>query len=131
MGPAQKLVALKELSQLYKLESESENRKNGKIKEKYLEIIHKCLEISNADPALWHELGEICYSMERIPLALYAFYSASTLSQTPQNLYSYSLCLALTHDYINALALANYLIDNYNYEEAKKIRDYVRFKIYA
>ena len=89
MGPAQKLVALKELSQLYKLESESENRKNGKIKEKYLEIIHKCLEISNADPALWHELGEICYSMERIPLALYAFYSASTLSQTPQNLYDY------------------------------------------
>ena len=48
MGPAQKLVALRELGQLYKYESE----KSPKLQEKNLEILHKCLEISNADPNL-------------------------------------------------------------------------------
>ena len=125
MGPAQKLVALKELSQLYRSEYEG----SPKIQEKYLEILHKCLEISNADPTLWHEFGEACFSLNRLPLALYAYYSASSLDPTPVNLYSYCLCLALTHDYINALSIANYLIDTYNYTDASKIKDFVRFRM--
>jgi hypothetical protein len=127
MGPAQKLVALRELSNLYKLESET----STKLKDKHLEILHKCLEISNADPSLWHEFGEVSFSIGRMPLALYSFYSASTLSPSPSYLCSYSLCLALTHDYINALSLANYLISTYDYEDAKKVRDYARFRLYG
>lgn len=125
LGPAQKLVALKELSQVYK----DESKDSLKIQEKYLETLHKCLEISNADPALWFEFGNASYSLNRIPLALYAYQAASTLDPSPLNLYSYSLCLALTHDYINALSIANYLIETYSYADAIKIKNHVNFRM--
>ncbi|OMJ95392.1 hypothetical protein SteCoe_1147 [Stentor coeruleus] len=133
LGPAQKLVALKELSDLYKRELEmsqlKELKDTEKIKLSLLEVLRTSLEISNADPSLWHEFGEISYSLNRLPLALYAFHSASSLLPNPEYLYSYSLCLSLTHDYINALAIANYLIDAYHYEPAHKIREFVNFRI--
>lgn len=124
LGPAQKLLYLKELILLYKQEGPSE-----RVNEAYLEALHKSLEISNADPALWFEFGEAAFSLERLPLALYAFRAACSLSQNASYLYSYSLTLALTHDYINALAVANYLLDTFDYKEAQKVKDLVKLRL--
>ena len=124
LGPAQKLIILKQLINLYKLEESS-----LKINKVFLSTLRTSLEISNADPELWHDFGEVAMKLDRIPLALYAFQSACKLSSEPGYLHSYAKVLALTHDYINSLAICNYLIDTFAYDPACSIRDYVKARL--
>jgi hypothetical protein len=83
------------------------------------------LEISNADPALWFEFGEVAMSLGRVPLALYAFQSACKLSPEALYLYSYAKVLAMTHDYINSLVICNYLLDTFAYSQAEELKSFI------
>ncbi|CAG9324847.1 unnamed protein product [Blepharisma stoltei] len=120
IGPAQKLAALKSLADLYGKEG---------YKERQLQYILMCLEISNGDDNLWRELGEAALHLERLPLAIYSYKACVKLKNAPENIYGLALAKALSYDYVNSLAILNFLIETQNFEPAQDLKKFVMSKI--